>query len=58
MAFETILVNVVVLAAVLFLGRWFYRNLISRDKGSACSSCESCETTDGDESAAQSTPRS
>lgn len=46
---ETILTNLVVLAAALFLARWLYRNLVSRDKGATCDSCESCESSEGDQ---------
>ncbi len=39
---DTILVYIIVLAAALFLVRWFYRNLISHGKKATCDSCESC----------------
>ena len=48
---ETVLTNLVVLAAALFLARWFYRNLVSRDKAAACDSCESCESTEVEDGA-------
>lgn len=54
---ETILTNLVVLAAALFLARWFYRNLISRKKSAPCDSCESCETTEDDKSTPASARR-
>ena len=46
---DSILVNLIVLAAALFLARWFYRNLISRNKKPACDSCDSCAPTEDSE---------
>ena len=47
---DTILVYVIVLAAALFLARWFYRNLITRDKKPACDSCDTCAPAENTES--------
>ena len=46
---DTILVYVIVLAAALFLARWFFRNLISADKKPACGSCDTCAPTENTE---------
>ena len=39
---DTILVYAIVLGAALFLARWFFQNLISSDKKTACGGCDSC----------------
>ena len=55
---DTILVYAIVLAAALYLARWFYRSLIARDKKPACGSCDTCaptENTDPDETPTTST---
>ena len=46
---DTVLVYVIVLAAALFLARWFFRNLISADKKPACGSCDTCAPTENTE---------
>ena len=46
---DAILVNLIVLAAALFLVRWFYRNLIARNKKPACDSCDTCAPTENSE---------
>ena len=46
---DTILVYVIVLGAALFLARWFFRNLISRNKEPACGSCDTCAPTENSE---------
>ncbi|MCH7910668.1 MAG: hypothetical protein IIB38_13765 [Candidatus Hydrogenedentes bacterium] len=42
---EAILVDVIVLAAALFLARGLYRNLISHNRKPACDSCDACAST-------------
>ena len=46
---DTILVTLIVLGAALFLARWFFRNLISRDKKPTCGSCDTCAPTENSE---------
>ena len=46
---DTILVTLIVLGAALFLARWFFRNLISRNKKPACGSCDTCAPTENTE---------
>lgn len=56
---DTILVYVIVLAAALFLVRWFYRNLVSHGKQPGCDSCESCgpeETSETEKTTTASSP--
>ncbi len=40
---DTILVNLVLFAAVLFLARWIHRNLFTRDKKSTFAACDACD---------------
>ncbi len=46
---DTLLVYAIVLGAALFLARWFFRNLISRDKKPACGSCDTCAPEENSE---------
>lgn len=39
---DAILVNLTVLAAALFLARWLYRNIFSRNKKNPCEACGVC----------------
>ncbi len=39
---DTILVNLTVIAAVVFLARWLFRNLFSRNKRHPCEACGIC----------------
>ncbi len=43
---DAILVNLIVLAAVLFLARWLYRNIFSRNKKNPCEACGVCPPAD------------
>ena len=39
---QDIIVDLIVLAAVLFLARWLYKNLIAHRKRPTCGTCGSC----------------